>query len=620
MSLLEPIDPARPPAADDLTVVPPGAAPRPAASRLAVFVTHGMGQQVPFATLDDLVTALRKDPRLAGTRPSAQLVQLGDQTLQRIALHLDDPDRDVHFYEGYWAPLTEGAVTLRDVVRFLFGAGLNGVRNSTWRFHRWTFGELRAYDIPVRTWVYLTVALMTVLGLASMNAVVALVSAARIGLAKAPWLGDALFADLTATLDLFLLTALAFGLSVLFGRLLRASRAGRGVRSVAGWIGVVLLGLTVIAANAAGLALPGLVLVSAYQTATGSPPARAPFWDGWLGSGWTEALNGAIGWILFLAVLLAVALLLGRWLWTYLRAVLSQVAAWGRSTRGRQQPGTTLVVLGALAVLIAVLAAEALDLFRLTCRNPDAFRSDPRVFFSSCAGTEPEQRALRLFLTWPVLLGVSAVVRFFLIQYVGDVAAYVSSHTVDRFADLRRRIQDAVGARAEAVYAAERELKYDGVILVGHSLGSVVTYDVLNRLINGDELRRAAGGRVYEVARRTRLLLTFGSPLDKTAFLFATQAPRMSRAREALATTVQPLIQSYDFRAMRWINIYSPWDIISGALNYYDVPGTPTPPAVNNRLDPEATTLLGAHTEYWDDPLLRETLAAELLASEPTGG
>jgi hypothetical protein len=237
-----------------------------------------------------------------------------------------------------------------------------------------------------------------------------------------------------------------------------------------------------------------------------------------------------------------------------------------------------------------------------------------RRFFSSCVGTAPQQRAVRLLLTWPVLLGVSAVVRFFLIQYVGDVAAYVSSHTVDRFADLRQRIKDAVGTRAEAVYAAEGEAKYDGVILVGHSLGSVVTYDVLNRLINQDELRRAAGGRVYEVARRTRLLLTFGSPLDKTAFLFATQTPRLSRAREALATTVQPLIQSYDFRLMRWVNLYSPWDIISGALNYYDVPGTPAPPAVDNRLDPEATTLLGAHTEYWENPLLRETLAAELVS------
>jgi hypothetical protein len=603
------------PPADGYSVTPPGTAtPRPAAARLAVFVTHGMGQQVPFATLDDLVTAIRRDPRLGGTRPRAQAVELGGQTLQRIALHLDDLNRDIHFYEGYWAPLTEGAVTLRDVTRFLVGAGLNGIRNSTWRFHRWAFGRLRAYDIPVRTWVYLTVALMTVLGLAAMNAVIAVVSAAKVGLAKAPWLSDTLFTDLTATLNLFLLAAVAFGLAVLAGRLLHGWRAGRGARMVVGWIGVALLGLTVIAANAAGLALPGLVLVSVYQNATGGAPARTPFWDGWLGAGWSEALNGAAGWLLFGAVLLAVALLLGRWLYTYFAAVLSQLLGWGRTARDRQQPGTTLLVLGALAVLLGLLVVEAVNLFRLTCRNPEAYRSSMRLFFSSCVGTEPQQRAVRLLLTWPVLLGVSAVVRFFLIQYVGDVAAYVSSHTVDRFANLRQRIKDAVGARAEAVYAAEGEAKYDGVILVGHSLGSVVTYDVLNRLINQDELRRAAGGRVDEVARRTRLLLTFGSPLDKTAFLFATQTPRLSRAREALATTVQPLIQSYDFRVMRWVNLYSPWDIISGALNYYDVPGTPVPPAVDNRLDPEATTLLGAHTEYWDNPLLRETLAAELLS------
>jgi len=81
------------------SVAPPGSArPRPQASRLAVFVTHGMGQQVPFATLDDLVTALRKVPVFAKTSPRAEVVLLGDQSLQRIALHLDELNRYVHFY------------------------------------------------------------------------------------------------------------------------------------------------------------------------------------------------------------------------------------------------------------------------------------------------------------------------------------------------------------------------------------------------------------------------------------------------------------------------------------------------------------------------------------------
>jgi len=580
-------------------VAPPGSArPRPAASRLAVFVTHGMGQQVPFATLDELVTALRKVPVFARTSPRAEVVLLGDQSLQRIALHLEDLNRDVHFYEGYWAPITEGAVTLRDVVRFLFGAGLNGIHNSESTFHRWAFGSLRGFDIPVRTWVYLIVAVMTVCALVSMNAVVAVVTGARAVLGTPPWLSDPLLVDLTATLNLFLLMAVGFGLTILVSRVAHRARAGPAVGRILGAVSIVGFVLTIATANLAGLALPSLLLINLLGAggADPVPAARAPFWDHLLGPGRADALNGVIGWSLLAGVVVAVTLGLVRpWVGTFLRAIREQLGSWTRTAGKQQQPGSSLLVLTTLSLLIVLLVVEAVELIRFA-----------RV------STETYHRGIRLLLTWPALLAVSAIVRFFLVQYVGDVAAYVSSHTVDRFAGIRQRIKDAVGARARAIYAAAGDSAYDGVVLVGHSLGSVVTYDILNRLINEDELHRPVNGPVYEVARRTRLLLTFGSPLDKTAFLFATQTRHMSEAREALATTTQPLIQDYAFRSMRWVNIYSPWDIISGALNYYDAPDTPVPPGVDNRADPDATTLLAAHTEYWGNRLLHQTLADAL--------
>jgi len=132
---------------------------------------------------------------------------------------------------------------------------------------------------------------------------------------------------------------------------------------------------------------------------------------------------------------------------------------------------------------------------------------------------------------------------------------------------------------------------------------------VLNRLINEEQLQRPGPS---DVVRRTRLLLTFGSPLDKTAYIFSTQTGRINPIREALAASTQPLVQDYRFRGMSWINIYSPWDIISGALKYYDKRGTASPPAIGNLLDPDATTLLAAHTEYWHNPLLRRVLAKAL--------
>jgi hypothetical protein len=57
-----------------------------------------------------------------------------------------------------------------------------------------------------------------------------------------------------------------------------------------------------------------------------------------------------------------------------------------------------------------------------------------------------------------------------------------------------------------------------------------------------------------QVAERTATLVTLGSPLDKTAFLFTIQGKDTLHIRERLAATVQPLIMSYPkVRKLKWI-------------------------------------------------------------------
>src|SRR5262245_14547113 len=123
---------------------------------------------------------------------------------------------------------------------------------------------------------------------------------------------------------------------------------------------------------------------------------------------------------------------------------------------------------------------------------------------------------------------------------------------------------------ARAVYAARapggREPLYDRVVVVGHSLGSIVAYDLLDDLILEDRLK----GLPYDAAHRTEMLLTFGSPLEKTAYLFRTQRPRAAEIREALAAVVQPMIQNYVSRPRFWVNLFSRNDVISAALRFYD--------------------------------------------------
>jgi hypothetical protein len=66
------------------------------------------------------------------------------------------------------------------------------------------------------------------------------------------------------------------------------------------------------------------------------------------------------------------------------------------------------------------------------------------------------------------------------------------------------------------------------------------------------------------------------------------------------------------------VNIHSPWDIISGKLDYYDRPDRSNRHAVENISDKDATTLLAAHVEYWRNDLLFETIVEALQAFPAT--
>jgi hypothetical protein len=169
---------------------------------------------------------------------------------------------------------------------------------------------------------------------------------------------------------------------------------------------------------------------------------------------------------------------------------------------------------------------------------------------------------------------------------------------------------------------------YQRVVIAGHSLGSVLAYDTLNAVINLDLTSATPGSK--HVVERTKKLITFGSPLDKTAFLFRNQSNHVKDPlREQMASAFQPLILDYDlFRKPHfWTNLWSPLDIVSGSLDYYDAPplahgqkpdpsdplaaGYPAPHdprRVENLKDPAGTVPIMAHVQYWVGDLLAQTL------------
>jgi len=472
-----------------------------------------VGQQIEFETLDLVEQGLRKvDTRLSGAPDQAsaeevRFVRLGSTPLRRVEMRLTGSGaqgvkREVHLYEAYWAPLTEGCVTLRDVIRFLGTATGNAFSQRNKPFERWMFDQRIGFR-PDRGTVW-TFALLT--------------------------------------------------LAVLF-----------------------FIWMNTAAAVSAGWAL-------------------------WEGLRAASALLSDLTWIIQWPV--GSALLFGLALW--LASVLK-----GRRSLFRRL--WNIVVYAALAATVLAVAAAAVlstvSFLRHRVGDGETFLPGP---YPSLVWPV---RYLVVVLSWGAFVGGVLQVREILVQYVGDVAAYISPSVLDRFAALRREIKDTVGAVAQAVYESAavdgRGWQYDRVILVGHSLGSLIAYDALNRLINEDALE---GGK-QQVVSRTGLFLTLGSPLDKTAFLFARQGKRTSEAREALAGTVQPMIQSYTCRPRRWINVWSPHDLVSGELDFYDdeEQGSAESKWVENRRDPEATVPLLAHVQYWDDGEVYRILHASIV-------
>ncbi|MDQ2926366.1 MAG: hypothetical protein M3R43_12555, partial [Acidobacteriota bacterium] len=208
------------------------------------------------------------------------------------------------------------------------------------------------------------------------------------------------------------------------------------------------------------------------------------------------------------------------------------------------------------------------------------------------------------------------VLNLFVIEYLGDVAIYVSSYKVSAFEDIRNAIQKIVITLGQQIFQAKDpktgEPLYDGVIFVGHSLGSVITYDLINALIVWDT--HGCDGE-HNVVGRIHRFITFGSPLDKTAFLFRNQPSQDQHYREAMAGLMQAMVLDYALRPFPWVNLYSHRDIVSGILEYYDTPHDLRPQLpgynhVDNRKDPAARTWILAHVQYWEG----QEISAQLLA------
>lgn len=510
----------------------------PSSDPIAVMVFHGIGQQAPFETvngvLEAFITAHTTDRggewelvdkrlpdedvhalpgevsfvQLDGNRKT--LLPLAEIELKRAA---DHQRQRFHFYEVYWAPMTEGVVHFLDVLLFLLKAAWDGawaqIRNRS--FARFTFGKEQNYGILTMTGLQLFFAFFTVAGLV-------LLSAVFFGVLGADVLSCFHFnvrahfpvEIMRSTLLSFAPTALILAIPPILLALVQQRRNATtaNVSAVLNFLCILPL-----------IACIGWFGIATVYTLLSWQPAWAVWWP----RGAFSFLPAAIRWIVFAAV--------GTYVFT------------------------------------------------------------------------------QFYL--------------FVVKSVGDVTAYVSAHAVNRFWRVREDIQARALDIARSVYVRKhpesQALLYKHVVLVAHSLGSVIAYEMLNTLISF-ELTHCADD-LSNIASRTRLFLTCGSPLNKIAFLFRFQSGtgKMPRWRELLNNYRQPLILEHDsrHRPQRWINISCFPDWISGRLRYYEPAGedlhTNAATAFEHyrileRFDPDGIIPLAAHTQYFKHRLFRTTV------------
>ncbi len=212
---------------------------------------------------------------------------------------------------------------------------------------------------------------------------------------------------------------------------------------------------------------------------------------------------------------------------------------------------------------------------------------------------------------WPLAVVAMVLVAWILsrplVKYLGDVTLYV---TADENSAFFRTRTDILKASTDRVRLLLTDQGYEGVYVAGHSLGSVIAYDTINHLIREATAEPPEGGKL-SVAQLERLqgLLTFGSPLDKVNYFFRIKVARDQAIRAQVLSLLHGFrkkssSRTYEdltfttpkfsgLKALRWLNVYSRLDFVSGKLDFYEVDQQKHLAYLNP---------VTAHLAYWRDP------------------
>ncbi len=190
-------------------------------------------------------------------------------------------------------------------------------------------------------------------------------------------------------------------------------------------------------------------------------------------------------------------------------------------------------------------------------------------------------------------------------DFIGDLVRYLDLDPRSERFEIRRKIMNGA---MEELKALLKDDSYNRIMVAGHSLGSVIGYDALNRIIQEVSTEKEAAttgaGNEKMVREKEAMKITgfisFGSPLDKIALFFRQHVKDNKRVQQQVLSHLRgfrsvrleedktpgkeasemklkfnitnPIGSEWD-NSIRWLNFYHKKDIISGKLDMYNLKG-----------------------------------------------
>ncbi|WP_221089712.1 alpha/beta hydrolase family protein [Deinococcus aquaedulcis] len=197
-------------------------------------------------------------------------------------------------------------------------------------------------------------------------------------------------------------------------------------------------------------------------------------------------------------------------------------------------------------------------------------------------------------------------IRPFFSKFMGDVVQWATYQETEEGFKVRRAILDRSSDVFRDVLRIPKSAgqphekpQYDRVIVIAHSLGSVIAHDTLLAL------KRDHPGSLEQISD----FITYGSPIDKFAYFFEAlqgQSPRYIKTIQQLRgqlfeDRIKPLV---------WQNFYEEGDPIGGTIHTvgpsWDLPQMPLPSRIHNIYTANANVALVApnHTGYIHNKLV----------------